>query len=123
MSGHVSLTFPAKPEFLVTARLVAGSIAGQAGFDVDDIEDVKTACSEACLMLMGDAGAKIEMELWKDEEQEGIRARICAPVAAQTEQTAEMEIGMFLLEALVDEVSQTEQDNMRVFEIFKMPLA
>ncbi len=53
MSGEkVSLRIPAKAEYLVTVRLVAASVVGKLGFDMETVEDMKTACSEACLLLL-----------------------------------------------------------------------
>ena len=44
------LTFsvPGKPEYLTMIRLAIGSVATNAGFDIDATEDIKTAVSEAC---------------------------------------------------------------------------
>ncbi len=44
----VIFTIPGKPEYLTMVRLAIGSIATNAGFDIDEIEDIKTAVSEAC---------------------------------------------------------------------------
>ena len=39
---------PGKPEYFTMVRLAVGSVAATAGFDVDAVEDVKTAVCEAC---------------------------------------------------------------------------
>ena len=39
---------PGKPAYLTMVRLAIGSIADMAGFDIEEIEDIKTAVSEAC---------------------------------------------------------------------------
>lgn len=44
----VTFTIPGKPEYLTMVRLAIGSIATNAGFDIDATEDIKTAVSEAC---------------------------------------------------------------------------
>jgi serine/threonine-protein kinase RsbW len=45
-----NLTFiiPGKPEYLTMVRLAIASIASTAGFDVEMVEDIKTAVCEAC---------------------------------------------------------------------------
>ncbi len=48
MADHISFTVPGKPAYLTMLRLAIGSIADTAGFDIDEIEDVKTAMCEAC---------------------------------------------------------------------------
>lgn len=101
---HIALAIPAKAEYLITARLCAASLADRAGFGIDDIEDVKTAVAEACLFLMrrGCQG-ELEMEFRLD-------GQLCVYVSAM--QTAEEkkrepedEIGLFLMEALMDQVT------------------
>ncbi|MDL2235882.1 hypothetical protein LJC07_07035 [Christensenellaceae bacterium OttesenSCG-928-L17] len=121
MNGEsVKLTIPAKAEYLVMLRLVASAIGGQADFDVDDIEDLKTACSEACLLLIARAkkNTMLEVEFYV---QEGVHAIIDASVDEAAERSPESEISMFLLEALADEVEFTEKDGKSTCELFKAP--
>ena len=44
----IKFTIPGKPEYISMVRLAVGSIASTNGFDLDTVEDVKTAVSEAC---------------------------------------------------------------------------
>lgn len=46
--GVVTLTIPAAPEHVRLARLLAGGVASQCGFDVDAVEDVRIAVDECC---------------------------------------------------------------------------
>jgi len=48
MADKVKFTVPGKPEYLTLVRLAAGSASDLAGFDYEEIEDIKTAVSEAC---------------------------------------------------------------------------
>ncbi|HCX65071.1 MAG TPA: histidine kinase [Eubacteriaceae bacterium] len=48
----VTLTLPGVPEFVSVARLTLSGIANRMGFDVDAIEDLKVAVSEACTNAM-----------------------------------------------------------------------
>ena len=48
MSDRIKFTIPGKPAYLTMVRLAISSIADMAGFDIEEIEDVKTAVSEAC---------------------------------------------------------------------------
>ena len=45
---NLKIIIPGKPEYLTMVRLAIGSIAKTAGFDVDHIEDIKSAVEEAC---------------------------------------------------------------------------
>ena len=45
---NLRFIIPGKPEYLTMVRLAISSIASTAGFDMDDVEDLKTAVCEAC---------------------------------------------------------------------------
>lgn len=44
----IEVVIPNKPEYVSVIRLTASSIANRMGFDIDKIEDIKVAISEAC---------------------------------------------------------------------------
>ena len=48
MAEKLKFVIPGKPEYITMVRLAVGSIADTAGFDYEEIEDIKTAVSEAC---------------------------------------------------------------------------
>jgi serine/threonine-protein kinase RsbW len=48
MADRIKFTIPGKPEYLTMVRLAIGSVADTMGFDFDEIEDIKTAVTEAC---------------------------------------------------------------------------
>ena len=48
MSEIMKMCVPGKPEYVRTVRMTAASIASGAGFDIEAIEDIKVAVSEAC---------------------------------------------------------------------------
>ena len=47
MADKIKFIIPGKPEYLTMVRLAIGSVAGVADFNLDEIEDVKTAVGEA----------------------------------------------------------------------------
>jgi serine/threonine-protein kinase RsbW len=47
----VELTLPALPRHATVVRLVAASLAADAGFDVDEIDDVRLGINEAIAVL------------------------------------------------------------------------
>jgi serine/threonine-protein kinase RsbW len=60
----VKLTIPAHPRFLRVARLTAAGIAGDIGFSLDEIEDLRVAVDEACAVLIDgcdDPAGEIEL--------------------------------------------------------------
>lgn len=44
----IKLSVPNKPEYVSVIRLTVSGIANRIGFDIEEIEDIKVAVSEAC---------------------------------------------------------------------------
>lgn len=57
---NIELSLPLNAAYVTAARLTASSIANRIGFDVDEIEDVKAAVSEACTLIIKKADLKEE---------------------------------------------------------------
>lgn len=51
MSERFQFVIPGKPEHICTVRLAVGSVAAGCGFDVEEIDDIKTATGEACQLV------------------------------------------------------------------------
>jgi Histidine kinase-like ATPase domain len=60
-TGPVTVTFPARPEFLRLARLATADAASRAGLDYEEIDDVRIAVSELCSLVSLDAGATVTL--------------------------------------------------------------
>ncbi len=48
MTDMVKFSVPGKPQYVGTIRMAISSLANSLGFDVEAIEDIKVAVSEAC---------------------------------------------------------------------------
>lgn len=48
MTDILKFSIPGKPEYVGMVRLAISSLANCAGFDIEAIEDIKVAVSEAC---------------------------------------------------------------------------
>lgn len=48
MSDLLKFSIPGKPEYVQMVRLAIGSVACKANFDMETVEDIKVAVSEAC---------------------------------------------------------------------------
>lgn len=57
------MAIPADPRFLRVARLTAAGVAGDLGFGLRDVEDLRVAVDELCAVLIEGAGADVELEL------------------------------------------------------------
>jgi len=52
MSYEVELTIPADPAFLRLVRLAAADAASRAGLTIEEIDDLRIAVDELCLLLV-----------------------------------------------------------------------
>lgn len=59
----VRLAIPAEARHLRLARLTAAGIAGDAGFSLESIEDLRVAVDEVCAILIEGAPEDAEVEL------------------------------------------------------------
>ena len=75
---HLKFTIPGKPEYLTMVRLAIGSIAHTAGFDMDDVDDIKNAVEEACknISCHGSEGFSDQYEVICDVEKGRIEITI-----------------------------------------------
>lgn len=63
-SDEVALTIPAIPELLSLPRMTAAALAARAGFDVEEVEDVRLAIEELCLAAFDGRGSgRLELRL------------------------------------------------------------
>ena len=56
---RIELKFPARGDLIVLARLVTSAISARAGFDIEELEDLRLAVGELCLLTLqgSDAGS------------------------------------------------------------------
>ena len=52
------LTFPARGDLVVLARLVASAISTRVGFDIEELEDLRLAVGELCLLALQGSDAR-----------------------------------------------------------------
>lgn len=102
MNDIIKIEFPAKPDYILAVRLAVSAIAERAGFDVEDIEDLKVATAEACMLMLGSHPDTIEIRI---ELSSGMHIDLDAlGKLRKTEAEDEAaELSRCLLEALVDE--------------------
>ena len=71
-SEQIKLTLPINAAYVSAARLTASSVANRLKFDIEEIEDIKVAVSEACTYIIKKPcfstknDFKIEFNLSKD---------------------------------------------------------
>jgi serine/threonine-protein kinase RsbW len=123
----VQFFIPGKPEYIKMVRLAVSALAVNAGFDVEKIEELKTAVSEACrhISCHGFAGYSTKYEVdcsvdkgyleitVKDDcdehslEKMGVKCRRCPE---------EGDLGVYVIQSLMNEVKvMDDSDNGRKY--------
>jgi serine/threonine-protein kinase RsbW len=95
------MSIPAKPDYILAVRLAVSAVAERMGFDIDDIEDLKVASAEGCIMLLSYRPESIDIAVTVKEA--GLGMDISAQASKGREEVPEEELSQYLLEALVDE--------------------
>jgi serine/threonine-protein kinase RsbW len=120
---RIELGVPLKKEYARMVRLVVGAIAGQRGFDIDRVDDVKLAAEEAFLLAMGLASDAVPVTITLDSSEDVIKIRmsgIAAPQGGGPEQSQEARgrrYGLFVLNAVADTAEISAEDGTTVIEI------
>ena len=113
---YIRLSFPVNAAYVSSARLTASSIANRIRFDIDEIEDIKTAVSEACTYIIKRLAPSVKstFEICFMPGQDTIGVDIVA-LGEWLEETPD-EMSLMMIKALVDEfsVSQPEKGQISI---------
>ncbi len=82
---QITISFPGTPAFLRLARLTSADAGSRAGFDYEDIDDLRIAVSELCSLISDADGADITLEFSVEPGVVGVagRATSTAPLARE----------------------------------------
>jgi len=113
VESSVELRLPAKAEWVGVARLAIAGIASRLGLDMEEIDDLKLAVSEACNNCIQFAHAGDEVlitnTIYPDRLVVTVRDRVDASATGITQRrlgaAKEGGLGVFLIRTLMDEVS------------------
>ena len=134
---YIEMKIPAKPDYLGVIRLTLSGIASRMGYTFEVIEDLKIAVSEACTnavqhaysedevgeviigfgiyedkleMMVADSGKSFDFIQTKNE---------LGPYteSSTVDQLAEGGLGLYLIEALMDEVRVLNHSGVTVFMV------
>ena len=103
----IRLSFPVNPAYVSSARLTASSIANRISFDIDEIEDIKTAVSEACTYIIkrsaGFTGSNFEICFIPGHDE--MTVEIVAQDVGESDLNNDDEMSLMMIKALVDELT------------------
>ena len=120
----LKFVIPGRPEYLTMVRLAISSIAATAGFNMEDIDDLKTAVCEACknVSCHGFNGFSNQFEIdcivgkdymeitLRDDCDEHTLTKDSMPCKKCPE---EGNLGVFVIESLVNEVEFSRGEDGR----------
>ena len=114
MTDMIKFSVPGKPEYVGTIRMAISCLANSIGFDVEAIEDIKVAVSEACNNAVchrnsGNGEYEVYCELSKDRLIVSVIDNgggydietYCEP---SLDYPKEGGLGIYIIKALMDEV-------------------
>lgn len=105
-SDKINLTFPINAAYVSAARLTASSIANRMGFDIDEIEDIKTAVSEASTYIIKHYDSKEEKNLHVTFYMHGKTMKIKLKVENMSNVNIDNEdMGLVMISALMEDFS------------------
>jgi hypothetical protein len=127
----VELSFPASVDLVVLARFTAATVASRAGFDIDEIEDLRLAVDELCVsfgplewhrnVLLRFECSEDTVRIVAEFDPLGIRAihsNSAAPgevdVRGEVDVKRAQALSRQLLEALVDDHGEEQGDGKQV---------
>lgn len=101
--GKIELSLPSEPELLSIPRMTTAAVAAQAGFDIEEVEDLRLAIEELCISLSG-GQLQGRFHLRLEVAQNSLNVR-CTFQPAEPPPQGELasELSRHLLDALVDE--------------------
>jgi serine/threonine-protein kinase RsbW len=119
---EINLKLPARPEYMSVARLATAAIANRIGFNIDEIEDLKVAVSEAGNFLINRYEDISYLTI--DYKISRNRSILTSVKASGTKvpkgENKEDELSLFIIESVTDKVTkQTEEGIIKGFTILK----
>ena len=113
MKETISISLPAKSEYVSIARLTASVLANKIGFDIEEIEDIKVAVGEACnnAVLHGIDSEIFTLNFHVKDKMLEIEVVDCGSgfeleqyIMPDLENPKENGLGLFIIKSLMDEV-------------------
>jgi serine/threonine-protein kinase RsbW len=117
MSDVVELSIPVQADLVVLARLTAATVAARAGFDVEEVEDLRLAVDELCLSVIeGAPDGRLLLTFTRVEDRVDVQCVLDGGALPEGAPSAAAEgdgLSALIIEALVDEHGAAIEDGQR----------
>jgi serine/threonine-protein kinase RsbW len=104
----ISVTIPARADYVAVVRLSAAAVAGRMGFSYEDVEDIKVAVGEVCNLAIRAGSPEVAVQFTVRPESLDIRVTHRGDAPPAPDEASELSV--FLIECLVDESKTTVAD-------------
>ena len=109
---NIRLNIPCKPDYISVVRLTTSAIANNIGLNIDEIEDIKVCIGEACVNVINQ-NCKDEINIEYGIEADKLTIKVNNVTNEikddDSENFGEAELGLFIINSLMDEVNFNEQ--------------
>ena len=127
MRENFKLIVPGKPEYVGAVRLAISLVASNAGFDIEAIEDIKVAVSEACTNIVRHGCTEfndgehieynVDCEIEKDKlsiiiDDNGVGYDLNKYKEPKIPAETAGGLGIFIIRALMDEVEVESEEGI-----------
>lgn len=116
----IELTLPINAAYISAARLTSSSIANRLGFGIEEIEDIKTAVSEACTFIIeklsGSSKNPFKLKFKPNKNCVSIIFEVDANINFEF---VNNETSILMIKALMDEMKVDSKNNGFVMSITK----
>ncbi len=107
MSESVELSIPVQSDLVVLARLTAATVASRAGFDVEELENLRLAVDELCVSIVnGSDDGRLSLTFISSDGSVEVDCALDGPASSSPDTDdiyGEHDLSVRILDALVDE--------------------
>jgi len=108
----IKLIIPAKAQYLLTARLASSSIGARINMTIGDVDDLKTAIAESCILLIGSGKyTDISIEYTIKNNIAECEVKGIAEKKEASAEDIETDLSTHILEATTSELEIHKTDN------------
>lgn len=119
MCDKITLTIPPKTDYVMPLRLMSASLSTRAGLNIDEVEDVKIALTEAMALCIKASSSHLIDALIEISSQ---CIKICLVVKKDDENNDELEIETELCKHLIEATTsyyEIKDEDSKLHIVFK----
>jgi serine/threonine-protein kinase RsbW len=117
----ITLTFPARPDHIRLARLVASGLVAPLDYGLDDVEDLRISVDELCALVVAHAEAGSTLDVAFELVGDVLTVQASAPARPGADSIEADELSRVILLAAADEHVVDQRDGQIVGWLRKRP--